>query len=54
MRPGLGHLLFGIILLAAGIGVTLYSEVVYWYGAIIVGAIEILRGLFLLARSRPN
>jgi hypothetical protein len=52
MRPGLSHIVLGVILLAAGIAVTLYSEVVYWYGAIIVGVIEIIRGIVVMARSR--
>lgn len=51
MRPGLGHLVVGVLLLGAGIAVTLMSEAVVWYGAIVVGAIEIARGTFILLRS---
>jgi len=52
MRPGLGHLLFGLVLLAAGAAVTVLSEQVVWYGAIVVGVIEVLRGIVLLVRTR--
>lgn len=51
MRVGTGHLLFGIVVLGAGIAVTLLSEQVVAYGAIIVGAIEILRGCYHLVRG---
>jgi hypothetical protein len=52
MRPGMGHLIVGVLLLVAGIGVTLSSKEVVWYGAIVVGVIEIARGLFYLMRKR--
>jgi hypothetical protein len=51
VRPGVSHIVFGVLLLAAGAGVTLYSEVVYWYGAIIVGVIEIIHGIVVLVRT---
>ena len=54
MRPGMGHLIVGVLLLAAGIGVTLSSKEVVWYGAIAVGVIEIARGLYYLMRSRQT
>ncbi len=51
MRPGTGHLIVGVLLLAAGIGVTVSSKEAVWYGAIAVGVIEIARGLYYLMRS---
>ena len=51
-RPGLNHIVFGVLLLGAGVGVTLYSEVVYWWGAIVVGIIEIIRGVIVMSRAR--
>jgi hypothetical protein len=51
-RPGLNHIVFGVVLLAAGVGVTLYSDVVYWWGAIVVGIIEIIRGIVVMSRGR--
>jgi hypothetical protein len=54
MRPGTGHVIVGVLLLVVGIGVTVTSKEVVWYGAIIVGVIEIARGLYYLMRSaRP-
>jgi len=47
----MGHLVVGLAFLAAGIAVTVMSEAVVWYGAIIVGAIEVGRGVYTLARS---
>ncbi|MCX6318454.1 MAG: hypothetical protein NTW29_14275 [Bacteroidetes bacterium] len=38
-------LIFGLILLVAGIAITVSSAGVIWYGAILVGAIKIIRGL---------
>ena len=52
MRPGMGHLIVGVVLLGAGVIVTVMSEAVVWYGAIVVGVIEIGRGIFYLARSQ--
>lgn len=51
MRPGMGHLIVGVVLLAAGIGVTVSSRETVWYGAIVVGIIEIARGSYYLIRS---
>ncbi|MDB4936225.1 MAG: hypothetical protein JWP87_3197 [Labilithrix sp.] len=51
-RPGMGHLIVGVVLLGAGIGTTVFSKEVVWYGAIVVGVIEIARGLYkLMART---
>jgi len=44
--------LVGGLLLAAGIGVTVVSKEVVWYGAIVVGVIEIARGLYTVMRTR--
>ena len=52
MRPGAGVLIFGIVLLVGGVAVTLFSNTVVWYGAIIVGIINIVRGGLALSRSR--
>lgn len=49
---GMGHLLVGVVLLAAGVGVTLTSTATVWYGAIAVGAIESARGLYLVLGRR--
>ena len=51
MRPGTGHLIVGVLLLLAGIGVTVTSREAVWYGAIIVGVIEIGRGLYCRMRT---
>lgn len=51
MRPGVGWIIAGVALLAAGIAVTTLSEQVAWYGAILVGAIWIVRGVYRLAVS---
>ena len=51
-RPGTGHLIVGVLLLVAGIGVTVSSKEAVWYGAIVVGVIEIARGLVQLMRSQ--
>lgn len=55
MRPGMGHLLVGLALLGAGTAVTLLSDAVHWYGAFVVGAIEVIRGIVILGRgsARP-
>lgn len=53
MRPGLGRLLVGLALLGGGIAVTVASEAVVWYGAIVVGVIQIARGVFTLLRAAP-
>ena len=54
MRPGTGHLIVGGLLLVAGIGVTVTSREAVWYGAIIVGLIEIGRGLYHLMRTESR
>ena len=51
MRPGVSQLVMGVLLLGAGVGVTLLSTQVFWYGAIVLGIVQIVRGLFLLLRS---
>lgn len=52
MPPGVGNLVFGIVLLGAGIGVTVYSGNVVWWGAMLVGGFEILYGLYRIIRKR--
>lgn len=54
MRSGTGHLIIGALLLAAGIGVTIVSKEVVWYGAIVVGVIEIVRGIYKMTRPHPS
>lgn len=44
----------GVLLLGAGIGVTVTSREAVWYGAIVVGVIEIARGLYQLTRSESR
>jgi hypothetical protein len=49
----LGHLAVGLVLVGAGIVVTWRSNETVWYGAVVVGAIEIARGARrLLAAGR--
>jgi hypothetical protein len=50
LRPGTGHLIAGLVLLTAGLVVSLLSKEVVWYGAIAVGGLEVARGGYLLAR----
>ncbi len=52
MRSGVSHILFGVLLLGAGIAVTTMSEQVFWWGAIVVGIIEIIRGIVISLRAR--
>lgn len=53
MRAGVSHIVFGVILLGAGLAVTMMSDQVYWWGAIAVGAFEIVRGIVIALRARP-
>jgi hypothetical protein len=50
----MGHLIVGVVLLAAGIGTTVLSKEVVWYGAIVVGVIEIARGLYKLMAQKSQ
>jgi NCS1 family nucleobase:cation symporter-1 len=50
--PGAGSIVFGVILLVAGLAVTALSDHVVWYGAIVVGLVNIVRGSMQLARAR--
>ena len=52
MRSGVSHIIFGVILLVAGVAVTMMSQEVYWWGAIVVGVIEIIRGIVISLRAR--
>jgi hypothetical protein len=51
MKPGMGSVLFGIALLLLGIGVTVSSGHVVWYGAILVGIYRIIRGVITLSQN---
>ena len=52
MPPGVGNIAFGVVLLGLGIGVTVYSENVVWWGAMAVGGFEIVYGIWRIIRSR--
>jgi hypothetical protein len=54
MRPGVGWIIAGVCLLGVGIGVTLVSQAVVWYGAMIVGVIWIVRGIYRLVNAPPQ
>ena len=50
-KSGVGTLIFGIVCLTAGILLTVFAvNNAIWYGAIIVGIIEIIRGLINLGK----
>lgn len=54
MKPGVGHILVGIALLAAGIGITMASERTVWYGAMVVGVYYIGRGVYTMLKATPT
>ncbi len=54
MRPGMGHLLIGVVLLGGGIAITVLSGRVVMYGAMAVGAFEIIRGIYVLIKGRSS
>ena len=47
----MGSLIFGIVLLVGGIVVTVMSPNTIWYGAMIVGVINIVRGIMKLSQG---
>jgi hypothetical protein len=47
----MGTLLFGIVLFVGGVAVTVGSDSVIWYGGIVVGLINIVRGAITLSRN---
>jgi NCS1 family nucleobase:cation symporter-1 len=49
---GTGALVFGVLLLVAGLAVTALSDHIVWYGAIVVGLANIVLGSATLARAR--
>ena len=51
MRAGVGTLIFGLVLLGAGIAVTVLSEQVVAFGAIGVGLYYAIKGVVLIARQ---
>lgn len=54
MKPGVGHILAGIALLAVGVGLTMASTNTVFYGAILVGVYYIGRGVFTLVKNAGN
>ena len=54
MQPGVGWIIAGVALLGAGVAVTLFSNAVVWYGAMVVGVIWIVRGISRLAKAPPQ
>ncbi len=50
MRSGMVHLVFGVLLIGGGYAAGMYFQGFYWLGAYIVGGIEILRGIVIMAR----
>jgi len=50
----MGSTIFGVVLLALGVGVTMFSGHVIWYGAILVGVYRIIRGLITLSSNPPD
>ncbi len=52
MRPGFTHLILGIVFLGGGIAVTVLSEQVIAYGAIVVGLYYCIKGVVLLSRRQ--
>jgi len=54
MKPGMGSIIFGVLLLALGVGVTMFSAHVIWYGAILVGIYRIVRGAITLSTAPPD
>ena len=51
MKPGVGWIIAGVALLGTGIAVSVLSQAVMWYGAIIVGVIWIIRGIYRLSQA---
>jgi hypothetical protein len=49
----MGDLFIGIALLVAGTVVAMRTPT-RWYGAFIVGTIETIHGLYLLAKKKPS
>ena len=54
MRPGVGWIIAGVALLGAGVAVSMMSNAVVWYGAILVGIIWIVRGIYRLSKAPPE
>jgi hypothetical protein len=53
VRPGVGYVIAGVVLLAGGVGITMASERTVWYGAMVVGVYYIGRGVYILLRTPP-
>jgi hypothetical protein len=54
VRPGVGWIIAGVALLGVGVAVTMMSSQVVWYGAIVVGVIWIVRGVYRLVSAPPQ
>jgi len=54
VKPGVGHILAGVALLAVGIGLTVTSTNTVFYGAIIVGVYYLGRGVYTLLKAPPS
>jgi hypothetical protein len=50
MRSGVVHLIFGVALIGGGYAAGTYFAGFYWFGAYIVGGIEVVRGIAIMAR----
>jgi hypothetical protein len=50
MRAGIVHLVFGVALLAGGYAAGRYFPGFYWFGAYVVGGIEVVRGIVIMVR----
>jgi hypothetical protein len=51
VKPGVGRIIAGVVVLAIGVGITATSKHVVMYGAIIVGLVWIGRGVYTLMRA---
>ena len=54
MKPGVGWIIAGVVLIGIGFAVTMTSAQVVWYGAFIVGGIWIVRGIMKLMKEREG
>lgn len=52
MNRGGPHIVLGVILIAGGLGLTYAMDgQVLWWGAVVGGVIELLRGIVMVARA---
>jgi hypothetical protein len=52
MRAGTIRIIFGIALIVGGYAADSYFTGLYWFGAYIVGVIEIIHGIVIIVRTR--